>query len=199
MDLRVYVVLFPQAFSIYLRRDINNKSLMDLVVYFFKPSINIQETPRTTQIFPRPPRPSHSIPNLSGASHSIPEPPGASQGTPELHRASQSFPRPPRASQSRPEHPQARQPDHILQKAATVPIKPIKPIHVMQNAATVQKKPKKPIPQESWSWGSEPGAFPPRLLRDWFFWFFSYSCSVLHYMDWFYWFYWYSCSVLQHR
>ena len=61
-----------------------------------------------------------------------------------------------------------------------------------------QKNQKNTIPQESWSWGSEPGAFPPRLRRNLSFCFFWYSCNVLHYMDWFYWFYWYSCSLLQY-
>ena len=87
---------------------------------------------------------------------------------------------------------------HILQNTAYVQIKPIKPIHVIQNAATVPKKPKKPIHQESWGEGPRFRPPAPRLLRNCFFWFFWYSCSVLHYMDWFYWFYWYSCSVLQY-
>ena len=41
MDLRVNFLLFPGAFNGYLRRQMNNKSSMDAVVYLFKPLIDI--------------------------------------------------------------------------------------------------------------------------------------------------------------
>ena len=34
MDLRAYFLLFPSAFNRYLSRDINNKSFIDLKAYF---------------------------------------------------------------------------------------------------------------------------------------------------------------------
>ena len=43
MNLRVYFLLFSSASDRYLRRNTDNKSSMDFVVYFLKPLINIQE------------------------------------------------------------------------------------------------------------------------------------------------------------
>ena len=71
-----------------------------------------------------------------------------------------------------------------MSNAATIPIEPIKPMLIVPNAETVPKKPIKPIPQESWG----PVSQFPRLLRNWFYCFFWYSCSIWHYQDWFYWF-----------
>jgi len=41
MDPRVYFLLFPQTFNAYIRRNIDNKSSMDLMVYFLEPLISI--------------------------------------------------------------------------------------------------------------------------------------------------------------
>ena len=41
MDLRVYFLLFPSAFKKDLRRNIDNKSSMDVVVYLLKLLIDI--------------------------------------------------------------------------------------------------------------------------------------------------------------
>ena len=41
MDLRVYFLLFPSALKTDLRKNIDNKSSMDVVVYLLKLSLDI--------------------------------------------------------------------------------------------------------------------------------------------------------------
>ena len=58
MEFRVYFLLFPQAFNRHLRRHIDNKSSMDLRVYFIsfpfnKYSKNIPQPPRASQDLPK--------------------------------------------------------------------------------------------------------------------------------------------------
>ena len=67
--------------------------------------------------------------------------------------------------------------------------------YVAKTLREYQQNQKNTIPQESWSWRSDPGAWLPRLLCNCFLVCFLYLSSVLQHILWFYWFYWYSCNV----